>query len=31
MILIRKVAVAPVIMGIPQPAALKFHDEGVRK
>jgi hypothetical protein len=31
MILIREVAVAPVIMGIPKPAALKSHDGEVRK
>ena len=31
MILIREVAVAPVIMGIPKPAALKFQNEEVRK
>ena len=30
MILIREVAVAPVIMGIPKSAALKFHNEEVR-
>ena len=30
-ILIREVAVAPVIMGIPKPAALKSHNGEVRK
>jgi len=30
MILIREVAVAPVIMGIPKPAAPKFHSGEVR-